>query len=252
MTTPYWERALNQKVYPGVGDIDDCWVVATIWAIRRHTHQSQNLLNCTTYRAAAGDPDDGRHDGGTVSEIAQANSRLYPHVADVKYQKQYGWTGLVSYLNKGYTASLAVRSSYLPRSLRYGFYGTHQVAVFKRGGYFYMMNPLQPQGSAPTRISGTALNTATYRFANGWVMADIIAPINLGKVAVKAQAIRYWSRTVSGGWKAASRTTTGFTVVCTPPRTYNVNGTSRKMVFISTGSHAGKFIELNAKRVFTA
>lgn len=251
MAVPYWEGALNQKVYPGVGDIDDCWVVATVWAIRHKTHQSQNLPNCKTYRAAAGDPDNGYKDGGTLDEITKANNRLYPHVADVKYARQYGWAGLVALMNKGYTVSLAVRSAYLPRSLRYGFLGTHQVAAFKRNGRFYIMNPLQPKGSAPTAISESALKTATYKFANGWVMASCIPPINLGKVAVKAQGIRYWHRTATGRWAATSRTTTGFTAVCTPPKVYNVNGTHRKMVFLSTGGRAGYWIELNAKRVFT-
>jgi hypothetical protein len=250
--TVYWEAALNQKVYPGVGDIDDCWVVATIWAVRRATHQSGNLPNCKVYRAAAGDPDDGNKDGGTLDEITQANNRLYPHVGDVRYAKQYGWAGLEAWLNKGYTASLAVRSSYLPRALRYGFLGTHQIAVFKRAGRFYIMNPLQPKGSAPTAISESALKTATYKFANGWVMASLIPPINLGKVVVKAQAIRYWTRNTKGGWVATSRTTRGFSAICTPPKVYNVNGTKRKMVFLSTSGRAGSWIELNAKRVFTA
>lgn len=251
MAVPYYLGALNQKVYPGVGDIDDCWVVATIWAIRNKTHQSQNLPNCKTYRAAAGDPDDGYKDGGTIDEITQANNRLYPNVADIKYTKQYGWAGFVGYLNKGYTASLAVRSAYLPRAQRYGFLGTHQIAVYKSAGKFYIMNPLQPKGSAPTVISETALKTATYKFANGWVMASLIPPINLGKVAVKAQGIRFWSRTAGGKWSASSRTTRGFTAICTPPVVYNVNGTKRKMVFLSTTGYGGKWIELNSKRTFT-
>lgn len=252
MAVPYYEKALNQKVYPGVGDIDDCWVVATIWAIRRETHQSQNLPNCKVFRAAAGDPDDGNKDGGTLGEIGQAVDRLYPHVADIRYSKQYGWAGFVALLNKGFTASLAVRSSYLPRALRYGFLGTHQIAVYKAGGRFYIMNPLQPQGSAPTPISESALKTATYKFANGWVMADVIPNFNLGKVVVKPQAIRFWSRTTSGKWVAARRTTRGFSGVCTPPKVYaGVGGASRKMVCIQTGGYAGKWIELNSKRIFT-
>lgn len=251
MTTPYWEKSLSQRTYPGVGDIDDCWVVATIWAIRRATHQSQNLPNSRTYRAAAGDPDDGYKDGGTVGEITQANNRLYPQIADVTFQRQYGWAAFEGYLNKGYTASLAVRSSYLPSTLRYGFWGTHQVAVFKRSGKYYIMNPLQPAGTAPRVISETALKNATYKFANGWVMASLIPPINLGKVVVKAQGIRYWKRTSTGAWSAVSRTTLGFTAVCTPPKTYTVRGVKRKMVFISTTGKAGYWIELNSKRVFT-
>jgi hypothetical protein len=251
MTTPYWERSLSQRTYPGVGDIDDCWVVATIWAIRRATHQSANLPNCKVYRAAAGDPDDGRSDGGTVKEITQANNRLYPHIADVTFQKQNGWTAFVGYLNRGYTASLAVRSSYLPATLRYGFYGTHQIAVFKRAGKFYVMNPLQPKGTAPRVISEAALKRATYKFANSWVMADLIPPINLGKIVIKAQAIRYWTRTASGKWTSALRTTRGFSAVCTPPRVYTVNGKQKKMVFLSTSTRAGKWVELNSKRTFT-
>jgi hypothetical protein len=242
--TVYWERALSQKTYPGVGDIDDCWVVATVWAARRATHQSQNLPNCKVFRAAAGDPDNGYKDGGTLDEIVQAVNRLYPHLADVKFAEQYGWSNFMMKLNRGYTASLAVRSSYLPARLRYGFYGTHQIAVFKRSGRLYIMNPLQAQGSDPTPISEGDLKTATYKYANGWVLADLIPPIDLGTIVVKPQAIRFWSRTTT--------VTKGFTAVCTPPKVYNVNGTTRKMVFISTTGHAGKWIELNSKRVFTA
>jgi hypothetical protein len=113
------------------------------------------------------------------------------------------------------------------------------------------MNPLQPKGSAPTPISESALKTATYKFSNGWVMASCIPPINLGKVVVKAQGIRYWRRTASGKWSASLRTTSGFTAVCTPPKTYTINGIKRKMVFLSTSGRAGSWIQLNSKRAFT-
>lgn len=256
VTTPYYERALNQKVYPGVGDIDDCWVVATIWAIRRETRQTTHLPNCKVYRAAAGDPDDGRKDGGTLDEIAQGASRLYPHINFIKYAKPNGWAGLVALLDKGYTVSIATKSSYLPRAYRFGFLGTHQIAAFKRDGKFYIMNPLQPQGSAPMRISEASLKSAVYHFANGWVMGLVVPNINLGKFVMKASKptlYKRWSRRPNGTWTYSVRTTLkGWSATACPPETFTAGGKRRKLAFISTGGNAGYYVEVTGvNRTFT-
>lgn len=247
--TYYWLGALSQRTYPGVRDIDDCWVVASIWAVRYQTHQISNLPSCTTFRAAAGNPDDPyRSDGGNAVQINQAVDRLWPTVPNILYRST-DWAGFVRHLKSGASATVATLSSKLPSNLRFGFYGPHQIAVVYRGGAFYAMNPLQANGAGLIRISETALRTAVKAVANGWVLAVIFPKIDLGTIKMGARTFTRWKRTAAGTWVSERRVTRGWSATACPPRTVTVNGVKRRMCLVSTGVNAGWHVNRDLSRV---
>lgn len=160
---------ISQKLYPGVGDIDDCWVVATVWAARGADRCSQKPT-IREFRAAAGNPDDPyRADGGNIYQIAQAVPVVWPLAKFTRMVSQ-DWAYFMGHLDAGDYITVALLSKLLPASMRYGFNGAHQVGLVKTGGRIYLMNPLAPDGSQPQPISETALRTAIRGVANGWIM----------------------------------------------------------------------------------
>jgi len=161
---------LNQKVYPGAGDVDDCWAVATIWAYRASTGAT-SLPTMTAFRAAAGNPDRPGPTGGNITDIMRAVGRLWPSLPVEEYEHP-SWDAFATKVKAGGIASLAVLSSLLPKTMRYGFMGAHQIGVFYENG-FLIANPLAPQGSDPQPIKETILRDAALAVANGWVLAAI-------------------------------------------------------------------------------
>lgn len=161
---------LNQGIYPLARDWDDCWVVATVWAAVG-ARRSARKPTVFEFRRAASNPDDPyRPDGGNIDEIARAIPIIWPgqphHI-----QKTMSWAALVDHLDRGEYVSIALLSSRLPYSLRYGFRYAHQVGLVKVGSTIYLANPLAPEGSAPQAIREDALRYAVQGVANGWVLA---------------------------------------------------------------------------------
>lgn len=248
--TYYWLGALSQRTYPGVRDIDDCWVVASIWAARYQTHQIKNLPSCTTFRDAADNPDDPyRSDGGNVDQINKACDRLWPTVKNILF-KSRNWGDFMRHLKAGASASVATKSSMLPSNLRFGFYGPHQIAVVYRSGALYVMNPLAANGSAPIKISEYALQRAVMGL-NGWVFAVVFPKIDLGTLRLGRTTFNAWRRTPEGRWVSSRKVTLGFSAVSCPPRSVVVNGTVRKMCLVSTGAYSGYHINV-ARGTFTS
>lgn len=170
---------LSQKAYPGVGDIDDCWAIATIWAA---TGSDPCLKKPTIarFRWAAGNPDDPyRADGGNLTQITKAVPIIWP-TAIYEPVRTQAWSTFRAHLVKAHFISLAVNSRLLPSNLRFGFLGNHQVGIWRspRTGYIYCANPLAPQGSRPIRITEAALKTAAMNLygADGWVLAACFTP----------------------------------------------------------------------------
>lgn len=120
----------NQVAYPGAGDVDDCWAVASLQCV--HAVQPQrHLVGIPVFREQAGNPDDPNEpDGGTLAQIVRGVTGCYP-VFDGKLRRFRGasWTELVAVLNEKRPVSLAVVAGKLPLRLQYGFAGRHQVAL---------------------------------------------------------------------------------------------------------------------------
>lgn len=171
-------RSLDQRTYPGAGDVDDCWVVASIQAYRAvvpggGTPGKPTIL---TFRTAANVPDKPGPTGSDRDHILRAVTRLGWNVIATASSPQFD-TFMAS-LRQGKTASVAVDSGMLPPALQYSFRGKHQISVdIDAAGQLWVVNPLQPKGTAPQKISAAALQVAVLGFAaDHRVQAVLFAP----------------------------------------------------------------------------
>lgn len=141
---------LNQRTWQGAGDLDDCWVLSLLQAVLAVTPWVL-LPGVTAVREAAGDPDDGDKDGGTVREIRRAILKLWPEYKNrLTVMERAPFAELQAEVRKGRPASIAVMSDKLPPALRYGLNTAtaHQVTIaMPRAGHLVFANPLAPMGS---------------------------------------------------------------------------------------------------------
>ena len=165
-------QVFSQRTWPAAGDLDDCWVVATIWCANA-VAPWLFLQNTTAFRKAAGDPDDGQTDGGRLKEIMQACRALWPQLGVERYADE-PWAGLMRRLDAGRPASVAVLSEALPPRLQFGFRGLHQVALFvDHEGKLRIMNPLQKDRARPEHIGEDAAREAARAYGGGSVYAAV-------------------------------------------------------------------------------
>lgn len=165
------EPVINQRSFPGVGDIDDCAVIATYWAAVDSGLPADRLPTVRAFRAAAGVPDlPGQANGLTQSEVVRGidgtSLRTLPHplvdepAAGVSAATlAESWAVVTAALEAGRPMSVAVLSSLLPRDLQFGFRGWHRVGIVGWPAA-YLANPLADEGSAPVRIDGGVLRRA--------------------------------------------------------------------------------------------
>jgi hypothetical protein len=244
---------LSQRTFKGAGDIDDCWVVATVWAYKASCRGASGLAlpSVTMFRAAAGDPDDGYRDGGTLNEIMRGVTTLWPTVRAIRYVG--GWSGFANYVRgQKRPASLAVLSSRLPAYLRFGFYGAHQVGVQYHDGAWYVANPLAPNGSVPLRITEGALRYAATPNLTNWsgnVVAVVFPAPYLGVGDIRPlsgglpRPFRWWRKNAYG-WTTGVGATRGLKLHAIPPRTVNVNGVNRELIYLVGGSWGNRFVQV--------
>lgn len=186
---------LSQRTYPAAGDLDDCWVVATCWAAKMVAPYLR-LPDTTAFRAAAGDPDDGFQDGGSLSEIVLACKTLWPQLPLTAYDGE-AWAAFLASLRADGVASLAVRSSLLPRDQQYGFTGAHQVGVAWDGTNFRLMNPLDTNGASPKAIGSAQLRMAAFGlFMGTGFRAVVLEGLDMQITAVVREQ---WHPTVTNG-----------------------------------------------------
>ena len=166
----------NQVRWPGVGDVDDCQVIASFWAVVAAGHATKSTLpSVASFRSRAGNPDDpNRADGLTNMQSLQAIKYFWPKAGAYSYVSTEA--GFNSALKSGHVASVSVNSAKLPSTMRYGFYGLHQIAVVYVGGKYLVMNPLQPSGTAPQPITFTTLVTAAKALLNDGKVHAVIVP----------------------------------------------------------------------------
>lgn len=170
------EQTFSQRTWPKAGDVDDCWVVSTIQCANVVAPWLP-LLDTTEFRKAAGDPDDGKSDGGNIDEIIEGISTAYPLLAPlVTACRGWNWDAFLKQVKAGRVATVAVVSSRLP--LPYGFSGLHQVTYFHEPAVgLRIANPLAPDRSQPTRIATLSAKTAAEAFGNGKVWAVLFPTI---------------------------------------------------------------------------
>jgi hypothetical protein len=157
--------SFSQVTWPGVGDIDECWIIATYWAIVAAGHRRKNQLpTILAFRDVANRPDAAGPTGGTRANILAGVRGTMPDTKPIEYVGSY--EGFLAYLKRGAVASLVVNSGKLPSAIRFGFNGTHQVAVALVGNQLKIMNPLAPDGHEVYNIVSSQLKPAAYGYNN--------------------------------------------------------------------------------------
>lgn len=177
-------QVFNQVKWPLAGDIDDCWVVSAIQAVNVVAPWLR-LPSVKEFRANAGDPDDGNHDGGNLHEIVEGITNTWPALAGGKLNviRAGTWDELVADLKDHRPVSLAVKSMFLPERLRYGFNGYHQVTMaMKADGSVMFANPLAPVYSrwdeliAPDEVKEAVLRYGADKVGHRSVFAVTVPP----------------------------------------------------------------------------
>lgn len=157
---------LSQRTYPGVGDIDDCWVIATIWA-EQDSRPGTKRPTVYEFRKAAGVPDhNGEADGGNIDRVNDGADGCWPKVPN-ELVKTNSWTVARAILFSGRPCSVALDSSKLSAAHRFNFHGKHQSGVVGEGGVLYLMNPLDVEGRRLPQIAESELRSAMFALIPG-------------------------------------------------------------------------------------
>lgn len=168
------EHSLSQRGYPGAGDIDDCVPVATIQAYAAEPDH-RPLPDVPTFRRAAGVPDKPGPTPMTVTQAGVAVHKLWPELRITA--ARFTWPNFGHAMEGGRRpAMVTLLSGALPAPLQYGFKGGHAVCVFFQDGKWWIVNPLQPKGTAPREISGHDLHVAAGALAGGGDVDAIVFP----------------------------------------------------------------------------
>lgn len=176
----------NQASWSGVGDVDECWIIATYWPLVAAGVMTRDQLpSIAAFRRAAGRPDKKGPSGGNNDDLLKA-LKVFAPTADIK-----SFDGTLNAFSKqlafGYIASVSLLSKYLPAYLRFGFDGAHQVSIFLQSGKFYLMNPLAKEGSALIQISGADLAKASGALFGDSHIHAVLIKAGKGKPAAKPQ-----------------------------------------------------------------
>ena len=170
----------NQVSWPGVRfdgqpDVDECWIVASYWAIVAAGWRNKTQLpTIFAFRAACSNPDKPGPTGGTNDDIIRAVRQTMPDVALVSYAGT--GDGFIEWTKtKGAIASLVVSSALLPAELQFGFKGIHQIGVaWLDDTGLVVMNPLDASGHAPRKIERADLAAAAKGFLNDGLWHAVI------------------------------------------------------------------------------
>lgn len=167
-------HSYSQLTFPGVGDIDDCVVVATCQAAHA---LGLPIPTAPAFRKAAGVPDKPGPTPMSVVSAEKACNTLWPTTRTVM-NEHFSWHnfGLAMEGTGRRPASCSVLSGALPARLQFGFRGDHQVCVFFQDQTWWLVNPLQPEGTPPHVITATELHTALGSFAGGGNVAAVLFP----------------------------------------------------------------------------
>ena len=158
---------INQLTYWGIGDYNECSIIAAYWAARAAGFTG-TLPTIAAFKQAAGVT--GQVMGHSAAEIGSGLVGTSLAVMKPLVMQGAAWTDFVAAMKAGGTASLSVDSALLPSELRFGFYGTHSIGVVYAAGQWYVANPLAPDKSAPLPISEAALKVAAAAFGGGGVV----------------------------------------------------------------------------------
>ena len=176
---------ISQIAFWGVGDIDECSILATYWAAKAAGFEGE-LPSIYAFRAAAGRPDLPGPTGLTNAQALAGIGGTSLKSMSLVTANGASWDAFAASLKLGGSASLSVNSALLPSGVRYDFYGSHSVGLTWQGGKWHIANPLAPDKSAPVAISEAAIKAAALSFGGGAVVGIIFRPAQPGDVAAPA------------------------------------------------------------------
>lgn len=163
---------LSQRSWPGVGDLDECWCLSTMQCVLACAPWS-HLPGTDAFRQAAGDPDDGRRDGGSLAEIAKAVRQLWPAIGQrLAVWRGVTWDQLQAGVKGGHPVSVALTLGKLPPRLRYTTSDVpHQSTLAWRESTDSLVfaNPMAPATSKWDSVTWAELRPSILDYGNGRV-----------------------------------------------------------------------------------
>jgi hypothetical protein len=158
-------QVFSQKSWPGIGDVDDCWVLASLQAV--HTVAPWlKLPGVKVFRDKAGVPDTpGQLDVGDEVDMKRGLDALYPTLG-VRLVDGMPFQDFVELVRSGRPAAVVIKAGDFPASLQFGYEGIHAVTVAfdDETGNLLIADPLAKPHSKPVPISQPALRTAIEGF----------------------------------------------------------------------------------------
>jgi hypothetical protein len=244
---------LNQVIYPGAGDTDDCAVVATFWAARAAGYTG-SLPTVTAFRAAAGVPDVPGPTGLLNSQVWDGVQGTVLRTLQPRMRALQPWGIFADALQAGEVASVALLSSRLPSTLRYGFMGEHRVGLAWRNRWM-IANPLGPDQSAPLPIAEDTLKAAILAHGGGFVYAITFPPLEdsmsiyvrdnrAGRFTIPAGKVVHGYVPVGSVW-AVDRIRAATVHATSGPFDYSLLelGGTRVMRHVPSGTFEGQFLD---------
>ena len=161
---------LSQRQWFKVKDFDDCWVLVQLMLVLAVTPW-RNIVNVETFRANAGDPDDGKSDGGNSKESVLGVEATYPeYKGKLRIYKNVNRTDAILMLDAGHPLSIHVMPGKLPERLQHGVNNVpHECALLKQGNRYMFANPwaLMPDRWQEVRLSEVFPAMRDYTDGNG-------------------------------------------------------------------------------------
>lgn len=183
---PLFYPNISQITYFGVGDIDECSIIASFWAARQAGFTGK-LPTIGEFRRQAGVPDAPGPTGLTNTQVWQGLTRTGLAEGASILRRGTTWSDFVQSMQvAGTAASVALNSGALPIGYRYGFQGAHRVGLVWENGQWYIANPLAPEGSGPQAISEADIKRAILSFGPASQVVGIL--FNAPKVATATPA----------------------------------------------------------------
>ena len=161
----------SERTWPGAGDLDECWVMSALQCVNASAPWLY-LPNSDVFRHAAGDPDDGHRDGGSIAEIVKGVTTLYPEFkGNLTVLRGESFATLKRQAASGRPVSVALSAAKLPDKIRHGTGNVaHQcTVVLKPDGRVLFANPMAPMGSKWDNVDWNDLRPAILDYGNGKV-----------------------------------------------------------------------------------
>lgn len=158
-------QVFSQRDWPGIGDIDDCWVLASLQAV--HTVAPWlKLPGVKFFREKANKPDvQGQLDVGDEHDMARGLEALYPTL-EIEVVDGMPFSQFADLVKSGRPAALVVKAGDLPAAMQTTYKGIHAITVAfdDEKQEWLVADPLARAHSKPVPIARADLRKAVKGF----------------------------------------------------------------------------------------